>query len=256
MVTYRYSLKGGYLTAIEHDGKNIMYTPDPRSWNGTDVAIFPFVARLKEGQYTVDGKTYSMKNHGLVRYYPITVIKDDGKNAILQFESNEETKKEYPFDFSFKINYTSTENGLFVAYEVTNTGNVDMPFGIGSHPSFKLPCIEKETETDISGNYLEFEEEVELIAVDFNKECTFPRGTTTEMGFVKKLDLSKVFFRKFPTLVLDASKIKKVTLCKKDGSKVIMNFNSRYIAFWSHPQYGDYVCMEPWMSLPDFVDAP
>ena len=60
---------GGAIKALydKKNNNNLFYEPDCRSWSGTDVVIFPFVARLKNQKYTVNGIEYSLKNHGVAR---------------------------------------------------------------------------------------------------------------------------------------------------------------------------------------------
>lgn len=62
--------KGGCLKSIFDKKRNVelLYQPLQDSWQGQDIFIFPFIARLKDGTYTIDDKEYSLKNHGLLRY--------------------------------------------------------------------------------------------------------------------------------------------------------------------------------------------
>ena len=66
---------GGCLKSIYDKIKNeeLLYQPDKRSWSGQDVVIFPFVARLKNGSYTVDGKLSAQWEHTIVINYDETV---------------------------------------------------------------------------------------------------------------------------------------------------------------------------------------
>ena len=63
----------------------------------------------------------------------------------------------YPFEFELTNTYMQEDNKLVFLYKVRNTGDTNMPFGIGGHPAFKID------EDDVKqGNYyLEFEEEEE-----------------------------------------------------------------------------------------------
>ena len=55
---------GGCFASIfdKTTNKEILYQPIKESWQGQDVFIFPFVARLKEGKYLVNNKEYYLKN--------------------------------------------------------------------------------------------------------------------------------------------------------------------------------------------------
>ncbi|MDE7337520.1 MAG: aldose 1-epimerase family protein, partial [Clostridia bacterium] len=40
--------------------EELLWQGSEDSWTGKDVTIFPFVGRLKDGYYTVNGEKYSM----------------------------------------------------------------------------------------------------------------------------------------------------------------------------------------------------
>ena len=103
---------GGSLTSIYDKEYNneLLYQPDERSWHGQDVVIFPFVARLKNGAYKVDGEEYYMKNHGLIRYNKMSLYKITDDSIIMYFDSNDDTLKEYPYRFHFEIKYLKWYN--------------------------------------------------------------------------------------------------------------------------------------------------
>lgn len=254
MISYKISLLGGSLTSIIVDNEEMVYQPtDPRAWQGQDIVIFPFVARLKNKTYSYEGKEYHMKNHGLARYNYFKIIEKNENKTSLLFESNEDTLKEYPFHFKLYVHYEKYDynNSLKVTYIVQNLQNKTMFFGIGGHLAMKVN-FENE---DMSGNYIIFDRYLELYyySMDANHEFINKREY---FGKVDRIEISKSFFQIWNTLILDAKDIHSVTLLRKDGKKVIYNFeNINFLVLWSHPFYGDYVCVEPWMSLPDFIDC-
>jgi len=254
---YEYNLLGGSLTSIKVNGVEHLYQPDPRSWGGQDVVIFPFVARLKDQTYTVDGKEYSMKNHGLARYNKFSVVSESDESSTILFQSNEETLKQYPYRFKLYVTYTKNDDDLSlkVNYRVVNIEEKPIYFGLGGHPALKVDYIETDTEHDTSGNYLIFDEELDLDYYELVDNYSFV-GERKHLGKVKQFELNKDFFRKWNTLLLDAKDIHNVTLLRKNGEKILYHFdNIKYLALWSFPQYGDYVCVEPWVSVPDFKDG-
>lgn len=248
---------GGSMTSIKRLDTNeeLQYQKDPRSWQGQDVVIFPFVARLKGGVYTVDGKEYSMKNHGLCRYNEFTLIEDKGNEATIRFESSEDTLKQYPYNFVFDVTYTLDGKSLTVSYKVKNTNDKVMPFGIGGHPALKANAKDTLEETKIDGSKIIFDQPIELIEMVLDSSGSWVIGENS-LGVSQTITLSKNLFKTFPTLILKADNIKHCILEKCNGEQVNYDFDCDYLAFWSHPQFGDYVCVEPWMSLPDYEDAP
>ena len=252
-----YSLKGGWMTSIFDLENNIerQYQPREDAWMGQDVVIFPFIARLIDKTYTVNGKTYSMDNHGLCRYNNFEVKEKSSNRVVLSFDSNEETLKQYPYEFNFEVIYTLENRTVNIEYKVKNTCKTPMFFGIGGHPALKVSALETKNETILDGTKVVFDEELDLTQMTLTDDGSFITGEKS-FGKVKEIPITKELFRKEKTLMLKAEKIKRCILIDKDGNEVHYSWPSiNYLAIWSHPHFGDYVCVEPWMSLPDFVGS-
>jgi aldose 1-epimerase len=112
--------------------------------------LFPFPNRLANGRYEFEGKEYEFPLndfgrpnalHGLVFDQKFTLT-DQGKDAskawaVAQLELPG-THPAYPFPFRLAVNYSLSDKALEIEFEVTNTGNDNMPFGLGWHPYFNL----------------------------------------------------------------------------------------------------------------------
>ena len=91
-----------------------------------------------------------------------------------------------------------------------------------------LPGEKKEDEFDISGNTI---------------------------LFAKKMKLERVLQEE--TASFNIKDIDQVTLKKKDGSRIIIHKGKTpFLALWSDQKWGNYVAIEPWDGLPDYVDCP
>lgn len=250
--------KGGCLKSIydKKREKELLYQPLENSWKGQDVFIFPFIARLKDQSYEIDGTTYSMKNHGLLRYMKASLSLEKNKDIKATFESNEETLAQYPFSFRAFALYHLEKNKIDVSYRIFNLSDTDMPFEVGAHPAFMLPGISKEEEFDIQGNTIIFPKRMHLRRIEQEESASF---NIKEIAYrhCDRIPLSKELFSRIPTIILKAESIDHVTLEKKDGSKLVIHKGSiPYLALWSDQKYGNYVAIEPWDGLPDYVDAP
>ena len=246
--------KGGCLNSIQKDGYEYQWQGSEDSWTGKDVAIFPWIARLKDGNYFVDGKEYSMKNHGLCRYATLNVVEQKGNKVTLELRANEETLKQYPFKFIFNATYEVKDTTLYVTYKVTNIDDKDIYFGIGGHPAFNIPFVRKETFDDIKGNRIEFEKEINP-----NNYYLDPTGSfivkKDVFKPVKVIDLDKAIFQQYKTLMFCDAKMDKVTLYKADGKNVKMRLhNPRTVAIWTKEYFGGYICIEPWNGIPDLME--
>lgn len=247
---------GGTMTSIYDKRRNVelLYQKNPDSWQGQDAFIFPFIARLKDGYYTHNGKRYDFKNHGLIRYMiSEDVVKEDNFIEIM-FHSDKDTLKRYPFDFEAKIKYELLDNKIKISYDILNKSKEDMPFELGAHPAFRLPGQRKKDEYDISGNYIEFDSIKNLKLMEQEDTFSFVVG---EMDYLDTdvIALDKKLFNDINTLILKADDISTISLYKKDTSRITLKVGDvPFIALWSDMKWGDYVCIEPWTGLPDYVE--
>ena len=66
-------------------------------------SLFPMVGNTYTNDYTIEGKSYAMKNHGLIRYATLTCRQDDGKQIVMELNSNEDTKNSIHLIFIMKL---------------------------------------------------------------------------------------------------------------------------------------------------------
>lgn len=244
---------GGSMASIfdKKRNKEMLYQPLPDSWQGQDIFIFPFVARLVEGTYTLDNKTYALKNHGLIRYMDGKGVKKDNGDIEVSFASDEETLKRYPFAWHAVSHYHLEKNEVHVSYTIYNDNDKEMPFMVGGHPAFKVSGERKENEFDFSGTYLTFPKKMQLYRVEQEDTFSFNTGVSG-FGMTDRINLDKAFFRKINTVILIAEDFEEVTLHKRDGSLLTMHKGKApYLAIWSDTKFGDYVAIEPWYGIPD-----
>ena len=145
------------LEGIEkiHQGEEARDDNGKVYWKRHAPVLFPIVGKLKRNQTIINGRTYEILQHGFARdmeFEPVTKL-DNFHSYVLK--SNKYTMARYPFDFELYNTYRQEENKLIFIYKVINTGNSNMPIGLGSHPAFKID------QDDLKrGNYyLEFAEE-------------------------------------------------------------------------------------------------
>lgn len=245
---------GGSMTSIfdKKQNEELQYQPVEGSWTGQDVVIFPFVARLLGGNYFVNGKEYSMKNHGLARYNSFRVVEKEENKVVLAFESSESTLKEYPWAFELRVTYVVEGSSLKVSYSVKNKDKEAMPFGLGGHPALR---IDESEDHEIKGNYLLFSKGTETTLMKLDPTFSFIVGEE-EKTILERLDVERKMFVEKGTLMYKVNDLKGCTLIRKNGRKIGYEFsNIDYLAIWTNPTKGDYLCVEPWTSLPDYLDC-
>ncbi len=245
-----FKLKGAETASLvdKRSGAEIIWQGSEKSWKGQAYNLFPFCGKMFDLKYTHEGKEYYMPPHGFARDYvfEVSYIKED--TVTLKLSSSAKTKEVYPFDFDFYVKYTLSDS-LLTEYIVDNTGDKAMYFAVGGHPGFALPATELDDTTDISGNSLVFDrpQNPELLI----KPVDFITGSEKISG-LKEIKLDKSFFRPIDTKIYKGLDFESITICRKDGVKVrFSQFPSYVTAVWTKPQYGAFVCIEPWWGCPD-----
>lgn len=231
------------------DGTEYLWQADPAFWHGKAPNIFPYVARLTDGKYTFGGSTYEMKIHGIIKYMTLLMEEHSENSITFRLDSNEETKAQYPFDFTYRITYTLNKAVLETTTSVENHGDSRMFFAVGGHPGFNVPL---EDGLAFDDYYLEFGEEAHPTRVGFTEAC-FLNGNDAlyELEDGRRILLQHDLFDNDAIVLKHAPRC--VRIASDKGTKSIkVNYpDFQYIGFWHMPHTtAPYVCVEPWSSLP------
>ncbi len=251
---------GGELLSFKLDGiEKIHQGEEARDENGRVYwkrhapILFPIVGKLKRNQTIINGRTFEMSQHGFARdmeFEPVTKL-DNFHSYVLR--SNKYTMARYPFEFELYNTYRQEDNKLIFMYKVINSGNNNMPFGIGGHPAFKIDPDDLKR-----GNYyLEFEEEEDkahfLYLVDGLVGTEYAKNIL-EGG--KRISLNEHTFDN-DALIIKGIQNKKISLKNIRTRKTVLKMNFEgwpYIGIWSK-QGAPFICLEPWMSTADRVNS-
>ncbi|MBR6072435.1 MAG: hypothetical protein IKP77_06385 [Acholeplasmatales bacterium] len=246
---------GGSLTSVyDKVNKNeLLYQLDDRSWHGQDVVIFPFIAKLKNGSYMVDGKDYYMKNHGLVRYNKVSLNKKSDNTLSLFFESNSETLKEYPYKFHLEIKYILDGHKLSIRYKITNTDDKPIYYEFGGHPALKTSGIESVDGFEYEDTKIEFDTSLEVNKYYLDETGSYIIGKNINK-IPREMYVKKKMISDSKTLIFDAKEINNVILTTNGYSYKFDINEAEILAFWCDPHFGDYICVEPWWGIPDIIN--
>jgi len=236
------------MSILGADGTEYLWQGDSKYWSDRALNIFPFVARLNDRKYYLDGELHEMAIHGIAPYRSFTVTENDGTKMVFELASDEETRAEYPRDFLFRIAYALEGRTLKVSYECENRDGKTMYFGLGGHPGFNVPL---ESGKSFEDYRLRFAEKAEPFRVGFNADCFVTHEDVPfelEEGTVLKLrhDLFD------DDAIVLRSMAREVTLESDGGRAVTVRFpGMQYLGLWHWPRTdAPYVCIEPWCSLP------
>lgn len=249
-LTVQVSDEGAELQSIlSSDGIQYLWQGDPEIWRGHGPNIFPYVARLTDGRYTLGGKTYEMKIHGLIKYSTLFVEESSGTDITFRLDSNEETKKHYPADFTYRIRYALDGNRLDVTLLVDNRGSERMYFGIGGHPGFNVPLDQG---LEFEDYYLEFSHECHPTKIGFTGDCFLDdENAVCPLEGNRRIRLHHDLFDN-DAVVLEHVDHRVSIRSDKGRHAVTVSFpDFRYVGFWhAVRKEAPYVCIEPWSSLP------
>jgi galactose mutarotase-like enzyme len=237
---------------LKEDNLEYIWQGDPKYWGRHAPVLFPFVGKLKDNQYSYNGKTYEMGQHGFARDMVFELISKEDSQAIFSLKSNEETLKKYPFEFELKISYSLIEQDLTVAYEVTTTSN-EMFFSIGGHPAFNTPLAQDTTFEDY---YLHFAPSKSRFLLPLDgpyvnlKEKTLAQTNTS-------IQLNREFFVNDAFILETKGENSFSILSDQTDHCVSLSYTDLpYVGIWTtYPTEAPFVCIEPWNGIADTLDA-
>ena len=246
--------KGAELISIKDEtGKEYLWQGDEKYWGRQSPILFPFVGRLKNQEYTYEGKKYPMTQHGFARDKEFSVIEHNEDEIWLELRDDGETYKLYPFHFSLKIGYRLVENRIEVLWKVENIDTKSMYFNIGAHPGFFCPI---DGEKDKVGYALEFNSKgnPKYYGADYDTGLRFSKLHELKLENGRSI-ITKEYFDE-TTYIFEDNQISEVSLVKPSGEKyVTVRFDMPILAVWSKERAdAPFVCLEPWCGRCDRMD--
>ncbi len=116
----------------------VLYRPDEtgnvKRW-GMPLMI-PNFSRLKNGMFQEKGT--SLPIHGFGRTMPWTVTEMSETALTMQLSSNDATRTDYPYEFTFTANIVAGEGTLTYTLTMENRSSESMPIAPGFHPYFTI----------------------------------------------------------------------------------------------------------------------
>lgn len=225
--------KGALLTSIndKRNDEELLYQIEKDSWPFQDVQIFPIIGATN---YRVkDFKLSSPTRHGFIRNMEFKVINKTNETATLKINSNEETKKLYPYDFEFFITYSLKFDKLTITTKVLNLSNETLLCMYGAHTAIKA---NENAILNLGKGYTQYKLIDGLIS---------EKGTLIDDN---KIQLTKDYFKKEDTVVIDNT-FDKLIIKNGFNHDVIYTFDAPLFALWSRNDTGNFVCLEPWWGI-------
>lgn len=242
------------LVDLTQNNKEYLWEGDETYWNGRAPNLFPIVGRIKNnGTYAYQNKTYHIDSpHGFLRQCKMNLTGHSDNSMEFSLRSNLVTKKQYPFDFEFKVKYIIEKKKLTIQYTIDNLSATEtMIFACGAHPGFKVPINSKKNFEDYFIEFLTPATPNQLLLdgafLTGKKKPYLMENNTT-------IPLKHELFDNDVILLENASK--GLTIKSKRGrNKIVVTYpNFKYIGIW-HTNQSDapFVCIEPWNGLPSYA---
>lgn len=228
---------GGMVARLRVDGKEVLRL-DESLLNGSPMLaggmplMFPFPSKTRDDTYRVDGGSYYMPFHGIVKNQSFAVKHIDAASAVLWLDAGQASRESnYPFDFRFEVEYRLDEGGLTATAAITNRSAARMPHCLGWHPYFLATDKRR-------------------LAFRHHMDGKYDYVACRDVETVRDMDLSQrwddVFFapakREF-TLRNDA-----------DAYAVRCEWDERHQVLVVCTTTPSSVCIEPWCGLPDSIN--
>ncbi len=247
--------KGAEIIKIvgQDDQINYMWRRDPIQWANSAPILFPIVGALQNNECRIDGKTYTMTQHGFSRHSEYEANQINDQEVVFTLISNEEIAKQYPYLFKLDVTYKLDKNVLSCNCKVTNTDSQTIYFQIGGHPAFACPFMENESSNDYYVEFAEYETRNQKV-IDVDK-----RGMShVQLPF---FDHEKRFFVRQQLFNNDAIVIKdfkseNISIKSLNHQKSIV-FHMQgfdHVGLWTAKHVGGLLAIEPWIGHADYVD--
>ncbi|KEP25063.1 aldose 1-epimerase family protein [Bacillus zhangzhouensis] len=248
--------RGAEVREVLHkeSGRHYMWSGDPNYWGRVSPVLFPIVGRLKDDQYKIGAQIYELTQHGFLRDVDFDLFEEAKDKVAFQYQSNGRHVEQYPYEFTARIRYALSENGLTISWEIDYDGEDTMYFSIGGHPAFKVPLVEGEQTKDYT---------LTLTASDEHQPVQYELRNSLVREKEKDVQLEPIQLRPefFQDDAMIFSHINRVSLFSQAGHGVEIDLTGfPFVGIWSpyNQEKGTmapFVCIEPWYGIADMEGA-
>jgi len=232
-------------------GEEMLWQADPSVWKRHAPILFPWTGKLPGGTFTHNGKTYVGGQHGFARDLEHTLLRAEGDTIKLELRSNDAIKAErFPFDFVLTSTFRLDGQTVHHTLTVKNPDDAaeELRFGIGYHPAFAIPFDDRHSYSDYELRFDKMESPLCL----GTQPMGLLHGNCYYLGNnIDRIPIDEKLFENdshcMANLVSDTLGIYE----KDTGRAVVCSIrNFPYTLIWSKPGVPQFVCIEPWKSVP------
>ena len=252
---------GAQLMSLQKGESEYLWQGNANWWPRRAPILFPIVGVLKDGKADSAEGTVSLARHGLARLNQFEVVEKSDSTVTLQLKNTEETRKSYPYDFELKLIFSVDGDTLTQTYEVTNPGNVVLPFTLGAHPAFNIPVPGVEA-SSLDQYHLLFTRSWTSYGPSITDDGLCDYATPQKLIMDSDtLPLSWELIDREKTITLEDVPDRRITLAanveaSSEAHGIQMDFEGfDYLGIWSAAPGCPFVALEPWCGIADTVDC-
>ncbi len=227
----------------------LLWPGDPAIWPEISPILFPVVGWTRDGA-RVNGRQFALGLHGFARRQTFVENHRAPDFVRLVARDDAETRAVYPFSFQFAVEHRVSDALWETALEVTNTGDIPMPYACGLHPGFNWPFGAASRE----GASIRFAEAERPDVPDIAPGgliASTRHPVPLRGGCVLPLDEAPL--AQDAVCFLDAAS-RALTFQQADGSAIEMTLDGfPHLALWTRPP-APYLCLEAWTGYSDMQD--
>ncbi len=231
------------------EGVEHIWQADKSVWGYHAPILFPFCGKLKDGKLIAKGQEIPFPaQHGFARTSTHRFVSQTENTVILELTDSPVTLALWPWKFRLLSTFTLENETLHHTLTVVNEDCEPISFGIGYHPAFTMPFDDKHT---ISDYELRFSDIESPLCVE-----TAPKGLVNGKNYylgsnIRSIPITAGMFDADSHCMVNLTS-KTLGLYEKDtGRGVVCNIEKfPYCLIWSKPGVPQFVCIEPWNSLP------
>lgn len=238
---------GAELQSLRCGGREYVWQGAPGFWSEHAPVLFPICGAVKGDRYELNGSRYSIPKHGFAKRSEFEIEYSDASAVVLLLRDSAETRQAYPFSFELRVSFQLLGRRLKVCYDAVNTGSGVMYLSMGGHEAYALPGGLERYQL-IFPNAEKFESrQMREGLLSEDRVSLAPEG--------KVLRLNASLFTR-GTMIFDRMLSKTCVLCRDDHERAVRVCwdDFRNFLVWTQPG-ADFVCLEPWSSLPDTVTS-
>jgi galactose mutarotase-like enzyme len=225
----------------DRDGKDLLWNGCEKWWTGRAPLLFPIVGRLPNDTATIDGETFSMRQHGFARNRQFSVVGAGASECILRLASDDATRQQFPFDFVLEVAFVIAGSALRIGATVFNQSSRAMPVSFGFHPAFRWPLPYRGSRQD---HEIRFERS-ESAPIRRLTDGLLDLTASTEIFEGSTMPLDDAMFAP-GALIFDQLKSRAVSFGVRGQPSIQVRFaNMPHLGVWTKPGAG-FLCIEPW----------